>query len=280
MRIAELNLERYGRFEDHRLEFPKAEQDFHLVFGPNEAGKTTALAALADLLFGFEHAVAYDFRFGAGMLRVGGVLHQDDEQLACRRRRGRQGTLVDADDQPIDEGPLAAMLRGQGRETFLLSSSLDHARLRKGGQAMAESKDDLGQMLFAAGSGLTGLRSVLKGLDEELDTIWGPRRADRRAFTRAERAHDQARLTLRDATLRPAEWTKAQGERDRLRAEHLSLDAERRRAATALADIERLRRVQTPLSRRAVLLAQLEANVAVLLPEQVETAARRRWTRR
>lgn len=273
MRIAQLNLERYGRFEDRQLAFPRQERDFHLVYGPNEAGKTTTLAALADLLFGFEHAAAYDYKFAAPLLRVGAVLEQGAEAMPCRRRRGRQGTLVDASDQPIDEGPLTALLHGQHREAFLLSSSLDHARLRRGGQAMADSKDDLGQMLFAAGSGLTGLRTVLKGLDEELDSLWAPRRAEKRAYTKAERQAEEARKILRDAALKPADWSRADAERARLREEHASAEGERRRTAAALSDIERLRRVLTPFKRRAALLADLAADPGVILPEAVETPA-------
>jgi uncharacterized protein YhaN len=273
MRIAELNLERYGRFENRQLAFPRQERDFHLVYGPNEAGKTTTLAALADLLFGFEHIAAYDYKFAAPLLRVGAVLEQGGEALPCRRRRGRQGTLVDAEDQPIDEGPLSALLHGQRREAFLLSSSLDHARLRRGGQAMADSKDDLGQMLFAAGSGLTGLRTVLKGLDEELDSLWAPRRAEKRAYTKAERQSEEARKVLRDAALKPADWSRANAERAQLREEHASADSERRRNAAALSDIERHRRVLTPLKRRAALLADLAADPGVILPEAVESAA-------
>jgi hypothetical protein len=274
VRIAELHLERYGRFEDHRLVFAKRDADFHLVFGPNEAGKTTSLAALADLLFGFEHAVGYDFRFAASLLRVGAVLEQGAERLACRRRRGRQGTLVNDEDRPIDEARLTTMLSGQRRDAFLLSSSLDHARLRRGGQAMAESKDDLGQMLFAAGSGLIGLRTVLKNLDEDLEAIWGPRRSEKRSYTRAERALAEARTALREATLKPVEWGKARNDRDRLRAEHIAAEAARRRAASALAEVERLRRVYGAITRRAAFLAALATETAVLLPEPVEAAAR------
>jgi uncharacterized protein YhaN len=273
MRIAQLNLERYGRFEDRQLAFPRQERDFHLVYGPNEAGKTTTLAALADLLFGFEHAAAYDYKFAAPLLRVGAVLEQGAASMPCRRRRGRQGTLVDAADQPIDEGPLTALLHGQRREAFLLSSSLDHARLRRGGQAMADSKDDLGQMLFAAGSGLTGLRTVLKGLDEELDSLWAPRRAEKRAYTKAERQAEEARKILRDAALKPADWSRADAERARLREEHATADGERRRTAAALSDTERLRRVLTPFKRRATLLADLAADPGVILPESVESSA-------
>ncbi|MDR7118483.1 AAA family ATPase [Caulobacter sp. BE254] len=274
MRLSELHLERYGRFEDHKLSFPAAERDFHLIYGPNEAGKSTTLAAISDLLFGFEHAVAQDYRFAAGLLRVGAVLEEGDQRLTCRRRRGRQGTLIDLADQPLDEGALFAMLHGQGRDAFLVASSLDHTRLRRGGQAMAESKDDLGQMLFAAGSGLTGVRSVLAGLDGELDEIWGPRRSDKRSFTRAERTATEARGALRDAAVKPAEWVKARDACEQLRTDHHAAEAARSEAVAGLAAVERLRRVLTPLARRSTLLGELNSDTSTAVPEAVEAAAR------
>jgi uncharacterized protein YhaN len=278
MRIAELVLERYGRFENLRLTFPKADLDFHLVYGPNEAGKTTTLTAVTDLLFGFEHSAAYDYRFKAAMLRVSAVLERDAERFACRRRRGRSGTLVDANDVPIDESPLAAMLHGQQRESFLQLCSLDHARLRQGGTAMAESKDDLGAMLFAAGSGVTNLRAVIAALDEELDLIWAKRAADKRAFTRAERAWTTAKAALKDASVRPTEWARARDAADRLRDRYASAERARREAATALADAERLRRVHAPLARRRALTEALAETAAPAVPEAVELAARKALT--
>lgn len=278
MRIAELVLERYGRFENLRLKFPKADLDFHIVYGPNEAGKTTTLAAVTDLLFGFEHSAAYDYRFRAPMLRVGAVLERGAEQFACRRRRGRSGTLVDADDVPIDDSPLAAMLHGHQRESFLQLCSLDHARLRQGGTAMAESKDDLGAMLFAAGSGVTNLRAVIAALDEELDLIWAKRAADKRAFTRAERAWTTARAALKDASVRPTEWTRVRDAVDRLREQYAVAERARREAAAALADAERLRRVHAPLTRRRALTEALAKTIAPAVPEAVELAARKALT--
>ena len=141
MRIAELSLERYGRFQGHQLVLPHRDQDFHLIYGPNEAGKTTTLCALADLLFGFEHRVSHDYRFSAPTLRVGAVLEAGGERLPCRRRRGRAGTLVDAADAPIDEGRLIAMIGGVSRDAFLQSSGsvakivkLEHAWRRLDGR--------------------------------------------------------------------------------------------------------------------------------------------------
>ena len=54
MRLAELDLLAYGKFTDAKLLFPKAEHDFHIIIGPNEAGKSTVRRAIAELLFGME----------------------------------------------------------------------------------------------------------------------------------------------------------------------------------------------------------------------------------
>jgi uncharacterized protein YhaN len=53
MRLLRLNLTRYGKFTDFFFDFGSAEPgvpDFHVIYGPNEAGKTTTLTAFLDLL--------------------------------------------------------------------------------------------------------------------------------------------------------------------------------------------------------------------------------------
>lgn len=274
MRIAEFTMERYGRFEDHRLVLPKRDQDFHLIYGPNEAGKTTTLCALADLLFGFEHRVTHAYRFPAPTLRVGAILESAGEPFTCRRRRGRTGTVVDAHEVPLDEGRLVAMLHGLGRGSFLQSSSLDHARLRDGGRAMAESRDDLGQMLFAAGSGITNLKQVLSHLDEELDGLWGPRRSDKRAFTRAESHWKEARSQLKETSVKPADWSRTKTELDQATKTYLQTDEARQQAALELAASERLRRVYPLLVRRKGLAEELAQHNRPAVPEATEAAAR------
>ena len=62
MRIARLDLTRYGRFNGYTLDFgpaPSNGSDFHIVYGLNEAGKSTAASAILDLLFGIEKQSAY-----------------------------------------------------------------------------------------------------------------------------------------------------------------------------------------------------------------------------
>ena len=43
MRIDSIDLIRFGHFVDREIEFPFKSPDFHLVYGNNEAGKSTLL---------------------------------------------------------------------------------------------------------------------------------------------------------------------------------------------------------------------------------------------
>ncbi len=192
MRFSRLSLERYGRFQDCEMDFRSGSPDLHVIYGPNEAGKTTSLSAVSDLLFGFPTRSPYNFLFDYSLLRVGAVLEDGGTTLACRRKKGTSGTLLNASDATIDEAPLAAMLKGQTRETFGLSFSLDQDALRSGGRAMVEAKNDVGRTLFAAGSGLTGIADELRRLEAEADAIWGPTTRGSRTFTQAQRQFAEA----------------------------------------------------------------------------------------
>jgi uncharacterized protein YhaN len=173
VRFVNLSLERYGHFEDCTLSFRNGQPDLHVIYGANEAGKTTSLAAVSDLLFGFPVRSPYNFMYDYSLLRVGAVLEDEGATLTCRRKKATNASLLGSDDRPIDEGALLAMLKGQTRETFGLSFSLDQEGLRAGGKAMVEARNDLGRALFAAGSGLTGVSDELARLEEEADAIWG-----------------------------------------------------------------------------------------------------------
>jgi len=132
-----------------------------------------------------------------------------DVARAFKGKKGTAGTLLDTNDAAIDEAPLASMLKGQTRETFSLSFSLDQDALRSGGKAMVEAKNDLGRTLFAAGSGLTGVADELKKLEGEADAIWAPTTSQRRSFTFAHRQLAEATKTIRDAALKPKSWSDA-----------------------------------------------------------------------
>ena len=76
MRLRRLDLTRYGMFKDCRIDFGNPKEgapDIHVVYGPNESGKTTAAVGFVDLLFGVQSQTPYDF-LHAKSLRVGAAL--------------------------------------------------------------------------------------------------------------------------------------------------------------------------------------------------------------
>ncbi|AQS88819.1 hypothetical protein AA101099_2230 [Neoasaia chiangmaiensis NBRC 101099] len=258
MRLNTLDLIRYGRFENRRLSFPKASRDFHVILGRNEAGKSTTLSAIGDLLFGFPHHKTQDWRFEAGLLRVGSDIDLGTQRLACIRRRGRSGTLRDGrDDGIVDETLLTSSLDGLDRTGFERLWSLDHQRLRQGGAQIAAFRDDLGQQLLSAGFGLAGIRTVLDELETEAATLWKSR--SRNALVNAARARwSEAEKSLRDDAVSTRLWKEAQAQRDTLAARQAALQRDIDRITRSLAKLTRIQAVARPLRE----LAELETSLA------------------
>jgi uncharacterized protein YhaN len=259
MRLSELNLLRYGRFEDRRLPFHRnGGPDLQVVYGPNEAGKSTTMSAVSDFLFGFGRTTPFAFRFDQKLLQVGAVLEADGGTMTLRRRKGNARTLLDDKGEPVPEAPLAALLGGQDADTFHRMFSLDHARLRQGGQAILDAKDDIGRAIFAAGSGLVRVTELLQELEDEAKQIWTRRAGADRAYHAAHRAWEEARTRQKASQVRPGEW-------DRLRKANLELDQQLERLHASLREkegarrkIERHRRVLGPARKRALILEELD----------------------
>jgi uncharacterized protein YhaN len=258
MRFARLELLKYGRFDNCSFNFPEGSPDLHIIFGPNEAGKSTTMSAISDLLFEFGHTTAFDFLHDKQLLRVGAVLSKDGSELACRRKKGRSGTLIDSQERPLDEGLLAAFLAGQTRDSFHRMFSLDHARLREGGKAILEAKDDVGQAIFAAGSGLIGISATLEELEQETKQIW-TKRAGSQDYHLAQRSFEEARNRFKAAQIKPAAWGQLHEELEKLDEQIQGLRDSRRSKETEREQIERRRRTLAPIALLRQAEAELEA---------------------
>ena len=64
MKLLDLHLRAYGPFTDRHLDLSAGREGLHVVFGPNEAGKSSALRALRSLLYGVPERTQDDFRHG------------------------------------------------------------------------------------------------------------------------------------------------------------------------------------------------------------------------
>ena len=111
MRIGELNLEAYGPFSKKRIDLGGGDRGMHVIFGPNEAGKSSALRALRAALYGIPAQTPDNFLHAYGDLRVGATVYRTDgESLAFVRRKGRLNTLRTPDGEPMDPSALDSFL--------------------------------------------------------------------------------------------------------------------------------------------------------------------------
>ena len=264
MRWRRLDLLRYGRFTGVSIDLPRPEHhpDLHVVFGPNEAGKSTALAAIEDLLFGIHPRSPFDFLHAYAEMRIGGVLQNDREVLEIHRRKGTKDTLLTPEDLPIPAGDraLAPFLAGADRDFMRRMFSLDHERLREGAQEILDARDEIGQMLFSAGAGLTGLRETRMALDSEADGLWARRRAGRRKYYHAEDRLKAARAALREHTVTVAAWRRLEQARDAAGRDYAALEREIEEKAAEQGKLVRIRRVYRDVRRSA----ELEETIAAL----------------
>ena len=197
MIIQRLDLKAFGLFTDLSIDLSAGPRRFHLVYGPNESGKSTSLRAITSLLFGMSHSSEDSYLHSNTRLRVGGLLvDRSGQTLECVRRRGRKGTLRDAaDDLPIDDDVLREMLGGIDRDAFSGRFGLSHDELTAGGEAILRGDGDLGEILFAAGAGVGRLRDIQSELDEASGKLFAPRAS--RTINSAISELDKKRKELR-----------------------------------------------------------------------------------
>ena len=144
MRLLTLDLERYGPFTGRTLTF-RPDAKLHVVYGPNEAGKSCSLAAITDLFFGIERQTGYDFLHEGKEMRIGATITaRDGHLLAFRRRKGNKNTLIDAADRPLNEDALLPFLGNLSREVFCRAFGLNTLALRQGAEEMLKSEGDVG----------------------------------------------------------------------------------------------------------------------------------------
>lgn len=165
MRFDYLHLEAFGHFTNYELLFEE-DKNFHILYGPNEAGKSTILRSVSNLLYGFPQQTTDSFLHSNQKLRVGGRLtNKHGETLSFYRRKGRKNTVLDWENQPLDEKRVQTFLDGMSEQQFVNMFALDHVRLREGGASLLQSDGHVGESLFSAASGISVLRRVLDELE-------------------------------------------------------------------------------------------------------------------
>lgn len=299
MRIDRLGLVRYGHFTDTSVAFapPSAgASDLHVVYGPNEAGKSTLFSAWLDLLFGIPTRTAYNFLHDNRSLRIEGEVSHAGGTLSIARLKGSTNTLLDATtDAPLSQASLGAALGGLDRDAYTTMFSLDDDTLETGGESILDSKGDLGQLLFSASAGLTELSEALRALHDEgakwfkpagrkhqlaemktrLNDLAAQRKAvdlQVSAWRKLTQAHAQAEAGYREAAARRSQ-TQAKLEQMRRDLDAAPMLLRLHKLQVRLADLPAVQPL--PANWREALPDWMreEAELAALLPEVTQARA-------
>ena len=177
MRLHRLDLVRYGKFTGRSLDFgeaPPGRPDFHLVYGPNEAGKSTLFSAFLDLVFGIERLSGYGFLHPYPTMRIGGTVETGGRLHSVFRVKRNQNSLLGTDEQSLPDGLFSPALGAIDRATYQMMFSLDDDSIEKGGETILKSEGELGALLFSASSGLPDSNAILSGLRAKADAFYRP----------------------------------------------------------------------------------------------------------
>lgn len=239
MRINRLDLTRYGRFTGASLPFGspcEGRPDLHIVYGDNEAGKTTTLNAMLDLVFGIDAATPYKFLHQSAALRLGGELEIGGDVHAVIRLS--KTALLDADERPLPEGVFNQDTAGLDRGTYQTMFSLDEKTLAAGGESILASRGDLGQLLFSATAGLAAFSDALANLKVETEIFYKLHgRKHGLGELKRQLAELKERRTAIDITAAP--FARLLAARDEAQAAHEAAVRERGRLQAELATVRR-----------------------------------------
>ena len=137
MRFNRLHIPAFGPFTNLDLTFPNKGSDLQVIYGSNEAGKSSLLRAFRDLLFGIHGQSPDNFLHDYKALRIKGeILNRAGERLKFQRRKGNKNTLLDANGNPLPDTALVPFLGSVDQEYFSAMFGLGTRELREGAEQL------------------------------------------------------------------------------------------------------------------------------------------------
>ena len=260
MRLRKLGLRRYGKFTDAVIDFgerPVGAPDLHIVYGPNEAGKSTALSACMDLFYGIPHQSRFNFLHPYPTMRIEADLEILGTVRSFSRLKLPHNSLLDDAGNPAVDAVLLGELGGLDRNAYQTMFCLDDETLEAGGESILASKGDLGHLLFSATAGLADLSERLDSARAEAESFF---RSGKRSGVLADLKKELAVLKEeRDRTdTLASEYSRLVIERDEASSAYTEALVQRGRTQARIEEVQRfinaLPRLQTLRSLRAELL--------------------------
>lgn len=235
----------------------------HIFYGRNEAGKSTFLTVLLDLLYGGNMDSTVADLYGTNTRLQAWVSHGQQTPLHIVRKKWRN-KLVLEDPSVSEEELMHQYLGSYDRERFTLLFGFDHRRLRDGGEGLLRSGGHAGVSLFETGGGIQHLHQVLTELRNRSASLLNPslRSNATAAIPRALKSYNDAQTALRSESVKPDQWVAKRRDIQRLERELDALETDVTDRQVTQRALERVLRVRGPLS----VLQEIQERLAALEP--------------
>ena len=172
MQLRQLKIDHYGHFHDFRLDFSAT--GLQVIAGRNEAGKSTLLNFLRDLLFGFPDKSSYMFS-GERLEGQAELVWKSGQSTRLRRRKGRPDLLQLTDPtgnvSQLSPEEWQAKLGGAHRDLYQHVFAIGLKELADGEATL--KLDGLQAALYGSSfAGLAKPQALLKQLTADAEKIF------------------------------------------------------------------------------------------------------------
>ncbi|MCW9045241.1 MAG: AAA family ATPase [Alphaproteobacteria bacterium] len=270
MRFRNLNLQAFGGFTNEKLDFGDGKTDLHIVLGPNEAGKSTMLDALGDLLYGIDQKSKHNYLHDYSDLRLSATIENSEGELSFVRKKGIKKTLLKEDGEAELAPEALYPFVSSDRSVFKNIFGLSHVTLREGGKDILDAEGDLGQTLYQASQGVGNLSAELRRVEEEAERIFKSR-GSKSSLNAAISEHKVLTKEAKEATHTIKEWKGIVEGLEQARSEQGEIDEQLMTSKADQRKLERVKRTKPILTRLDEAVTRLQEYDSVpKLPENFE----------
>ncbi len=259
MKLARFEVERFGHFSKRAFSLGETQAPT-LFFGENEAGKTTLLAFLRELMFGFEEKSKYAFNPGDEISGNATGHFANGDAFEFRRRKGRKNVVsgtVGASARPFGEVELMRFLGQANASLYANVFAFGLGELERGDELLKHKNLQSALYAGALGGG-RNVQAIRARLDAQIDQLFNPNaRSSNRPIAEAALRMRELAEEMTAASLRSHDFSRAvERALDRnTRAETLTIEVTKLR--TELEHTERLLKGAPLLDTRRALASEL-----------------------
>eukprot|EP00456_Euglypha_rotunda_P035992 TRINITY_DN276_c3_g2_i1.p1 TRINITY_DN276_c3_g2~~TRINITY_DN276_c3_g2_i1.p1 ORF type:complete len:1164 (+),score=321.96 TRINITY_DN276_c3_g2_i1:7427-10918(+) len=174
MKLRQLHINQFGHFSECDVAIPA--EGLQVIYGPNEAGKTTLLQFLRGLLFDFPTRTPYDFKAGTEIAGVGTLILGDGRTVELRRRKGTKNKVnvkINGQETGLDEVGFQRLIGNANRSLFESIFAFGLDQLSQGEESLKH--ESLQSALFGGGLGnAASPERILQELERQAAELFSP----------------------------------------------------------------------------------------------------------